>query len=109
MHIKNSDIVLENISEGVSRKILSYSDKLMSVELNFQKNAVGAMHKHPHEQITYVISGKVCYQEEGKPDAIMITGDSYYIPPNSMHGMIALEDSKILDIFTPVREDFLKK
>jgi len=109
MHIKNNEITLDKMDEGVTRKILSYSDKLMVVELNFEKGAEGSKHKHPHEQITYVISGKVAYKEEGKSDSIMTTGDSYYVTPNSIHGMVALEDSKVIDVFTPAREDFLKK
>ncbi|MDR3258571.1 MAG: cupin domain-containing protein [Fusobacteriaceae bacterium] len=109
MHTKNSEIIIEQVSTGIKRKILSHSEKLMLVELSMANGAQGSKHSHPHEQITYVVSGKVSFYEEGKPDSILIAGDSYYITPNSVHGLIALEDSKILDIFTPAREDFLKK
>jgi quercetin dioxygenase-like cupin family protein len=109
MHTKNSEIILEEVSEKITRKILSHSEKLMLVELNMKDGAQGSRHSHPHEQITYVVSGKISFYEEGKPDSILIAGDSYYFKPNAVHGLIALEDSVIVDIFTPAREDFLKK
>jgi len=109
VHSKNSEITIEVVGDGVTRRILSYSDKIMVVELNFKSGAAGTMHEHYHEQVIYVVSGKIAYREEGKPDTIMTAGDSYYIAPNLVHGALALEDSKILDIFTPAREDFLKK
>ena len=45
-------------NSGVTRKVLAYSDDLMCVENTFKKGAVGALHHHPHTQITYVVSGK---------------------------------------------------
>ena len=109
MYTENKNISLEPAGEGVVRKILSYSPNLMTVELQFTKGAVGAKHSHPHEQIGYVISGRLIYQEEGCEDKELTTGDTYYVAPNVVHGVITLEDTKLLDIFTPMREDFLKK
>ena len=79
----------------------------MAAELLFPKGAVGAKHSHPHEQIGYIISGRLIYQEEGSPDRILETGDTYYVAPNVVHGVEILEDTKLLDIFTPMREDFV--
>ena len=93
--------------ENVSIRILSYSKNLMAAELLFPKGAVGAKHSHPHEQIGYLISGRLIYQEEGSPDRILETGDTYYVAPNVVHGVEILEDTKLLDIFTPMREDFV--
>jgi len=58
MFIYNKNIELENLDEGVSRKTLAYSDNVMSVEVYFEANAVGPLHSHPHEQITYVLSSE---------------------------------------------------
>ena len=109
MYVENKNIPLEPAGEGVERKVLAYAPNLMTVELTFQKGAVGAKHSHPHEQIGYLISGSLLYQEEGQEDKILVTGDTYYVAPNVVHGVVAQEDAKLLDIFTPMREDFIKK
>lgn len=53
MFIYNQEVALEDLGSGVSRKILAYSENIMSVEVHFEKGAVGPMHNHPHEQLTY--------------------------------------------------------
>ena len=107
MFVENKNIPSTDLGGGVTRKVLSYSQNLMSVELYFKKGAIGAKHSHPHEQIGYVISGKLVYQEDGREDKILETGDTYYVAPNVVHGVQILEDTKLLDIFTPMREDFV--
>ncbi len=108
MVTENKNIAPTDLGGGVTRKILSYSRNLMTVELHFEKGSFGAKHSHPHEQIGYIISGKLVYQEEGCEDRILETGDTYYVAPNVVHGVQILEDTKLLDIFTPMREDFIK-
>ena len=107
MFTENKNIAFTDLGGGTKRKILSYSKNLMTVELTFEKGAVGPKHSHPHEQIGYIISGKLIYQEEGCPDKVLETGDTYYVAPNAVHGVQVLEDTKLLDIFTPMREDFV--
>ena len=107
MFTENKNVAAKDLGGGVKRKVLSYSEKLMACELTFEKGAVGAPHSHPHEQIGYIISGKLVYQEEGQADKILETGDTYYVSPNVVHGVQILEDTKLLDIFTPMREDFV--
>lgn len=99
----------EELGAGVSRKILSYDQNMMAVEVSFERGAVGAPHEHPHEQIGYVVSGSVEYQEGGKKKVVLKAGDSYYVPPHLVHGVVALEKTVLLDVFTPCREDFLNK
>ena len=107
MFTENRNVPARDLGGGVERKVLSYSKNLMACELTFEKGAVGAPHSHPHEQIGYIISGKLVYQEEGCEDKILGTGDTYYVAPNVVHGVQILEDTKLLDIFTPMREDFV--
>ncbi|MDR1835547.1 MAG: cupin domain-containing protein [Fusobacteriaceae bacterium] len=109
MHTSHEKTQTDHIAQGVSRKILSHSETLMIVEVRFEAGAIGTDHSHPHEQITYVVSGKASYHEEGKEAVIMTAGDSYYVTPNAIHGMTALEKTVVLDVFYPTREDFLKK
>ena len=107
MYTENKNIAAKDLGGGVMRKVLSYSKNLMACELTFEKGAVGAPHSHPHEQIGYIISGRLVYQEDGQADKILGTGDTYYVAPNVVHGVQILEDTKLLDIFTPMREDFV--
>ncbi len=108
MYTENKSIAPQDLGGGVVRKILSYSENLMTVELRFEKGAIGAKHSHPHEQIGYIVSGRLLYQEEGCEDKILQTGDTYYVKPNAVHGVEVLEDTKLLDIFTPMRKDFVE-
>jgi len=108
MYTENKNIEITDLGGGVTRKILSYSKNLMSVELHFEKGAIGALHSHPHEQIGYIISGSLLYKETGAEDKILVAGDTYYVAPDVEHGVVALEDTMLLDIFTPMREDFVK-
>lgn len=107
MYTENKTIEPTDLGGGVSRKILSYSENLMAVELHFEKGAVGAKHSHPHEQIGYIVSGKLVYQEKGCEDKELQTGDTYYVKPDAEHGILVLEDTVLLDIFTPMRKDFV--
>lgn len=105
--MENKNAKLQDLGGGVTRRILSFSDTLMTVELNFVKGAVGAKHSHPHEQIGYIISGTLIYKEEGCGDKELTAGDTYYVRPNAVHGIECLTAVKLLDIFTPAREDFI--
>lgn len=107
MYVLNSDREYKDLGGGVLRKVLAYSDKIMNVELKFEKGAIGAMHSHPHEQIGYIIEGSLLYKEEGKEDVVLNAGDSYLVPPHVMHGIECLTKVKLMDIFTPMREDFI--
>ena len=107
MYVENKNIELTDLGGGVVRKVLAYSENLMSVELHFDKGAVGAPHSHPHEQIGYIISGSLLYKEDGQEDKVLAAGDTYYVAPDVVHGIVALEETKLLDIFTPMRKDFV--
>lgn len=107
MIVRNNDVKLSDLGRGVSRKILAHVPSIMMVEVNFIKGAVGEIHAHAHEQISYIIKGSFELNIDGKKEIIK-AGDTFYVVPNALHGVLALEDSTILDVFTPQREDFLK-
>ncbi|MBV7397139.1 cupin domain-containing protein [Mameliella sediminis] len=91
---------------GLTRKVGAHADNAMVVEVRFETGTVAARHHHPHEQITYVISGKFEFTI-GDDTYIVSAGDSLYKQPNIEHGATCLEAGTLLDIFTPRREDFL--
>ncbi len=90
-------------------EVLAYGGKLMFTTYNFEKGSSVPMHTHPHEQLTYVVRGKLRFKKKDK-EIVVEEGDSLYFAPNEPHGVLeALEDSKVVDAFTPLREDFLEK
>lgn len=103
----DNNVQWENVDEGVRRKIMAYDKDLMLVVVDFKKGAVGYMHKHPHKQVSYIVNGsfEVTIGNERK---IQKSGDVYFVPSNIEHGVLALEDSTLIDIFHPYREDFIK-
>ena len=92
---------------GVTRRILAYTDGLMCVENTFETGAVGALHSHPHTQITYVVSGKFTFTIDGVTKTVT-PGDTMLKTDGVVHGCTCLEAGILLDIFTPMREDFVK-
>ncbi len=107
MFVYNSEAKIQNCGDGVSRKILGMGGSLMMVEVTFRKGGVGTPHTHVHEQVSYVVKGSFTFTLNGESRTVR-AGDSIYIPSGAEHGTVALEDSVILDVFTPIREDFLK-
>lgn len=107
MFVFNDDITATNCEPGVTRKILTYSEDLMMCEITFEKGARGNSHAHPHLQITYVAEGSFEFTI-GDETKVVKKGDSVYMPSNTVHGVLALEDGKLVDVFNPMREDFLK-
>ena len=106
MICKNQDSAYKEVAPGVERKLLATGGGMMTAQLRFRKGAVGALHRHPHEQVGYVVSGSFEFTMEGKTQ-VLRAGDSYYVAPNLEHGVLALEDSLLIDVFTPQRQDFL--
>lgn len=106
--IYNNDYEWETVGEGIRRKILGYNNDLMLILVEFKKGSIGYLHKHYHTQASYLISGsfEVTLGSEKK---IQKAGDAYFLLPNVEHGVVALEDSSLIDVFTPHREDFVKK
>ncbi len=107
MYLKIAEAEETNLGEGVTRKILASGGTMMTVQFTFEKGAVGTPHTHVHEQVAYVLQGRfeLTFADE---KTIIEAGDTYYVPPNVLHGVIALEDGVLLDVFTPQRQDFLE-
>lgn len=107
MFIYAADCKEETLDNGVKRVIKGWIDDLMLVELTWKKGMVGAVHSHPHRQAGYVIRGSFEGEENGRKYVIK-AGGCYYTEANQPHGPVALEDdSVLLDVFTPKRDDFV--
>ena len=106
LFFENSSLDWEQVGEGVTRAVIAYYAKAMLVKVAFEKGAVGAVHHHFHTQISYVEKGvfEVHINDEIK---ILPTGNSFYVPPNAPHGVLCLKAGVLIDMFSPMREDFL--
>ena len=78
----------------------------MMVKVSFKKGQAGAMHSHPHSQVTYVASGKFSFTVGGVTKTVE-AGDALFKQPGLEHGCVCLEDGILIDCFNPMRETFL--
>lgn len=104
--VKYSDDAIENVEPGIRRQILGFDHNLMAVRVWFEKGAVGAQHTHPHTQVSYVESG-VFEVTIGDDVQTLTAGDSFYVSSEVLHGAICREAGVLVDMFAPMREDFL--
>ena len=104
--IKDADLTWEQVSPGVRRKIMAYDKQIMLVKAEFIQGGIGPIHDHFHSQVTYVESG-VFEVSIGGEAKILRPGDAFYIPPYVPHGAVALEGGVLVDVFSPMREDFM--
>ncbi len=113
--IKPSDVFLqgdqiqwEEVAPGMKRQIMGFDDKIMLVKVQFDEGGIGQMHQHHHSQVTYVESGEF-ELTIGDVTRTVKSGDSFYVPPHEMHGCVCKKKGVLIDVFSPVREDFLKQ
>lgn len=97
----------EKVAPGMKRRFMGYDDNIMMVQVHFEKDAIGARHKHFHSQTTYVVSGKFQITI-GENKQLLEAGDGFYAPPNVEHEALCLEEGILIDVFSPIREDFMK-
>ena len=101
-----STIPVERIAEGIERQMI-WGERLMVCRLRIQPRVVTAVHSHAHEQITLVERGRVEFTIDGQ-SRTAAAGDVLHFPSHLRHGATMLDEEVVLiDIFTPVREDFL--
>ena len=94
------------LAPGNTRRVLIHTPELMQVEFGFDKGAVGALHSHPHIQVSYVAEGSFEVTIDGTTE-IVGEGGSFIVPSGLVHGVVALEKGRLVDVFTPMRADFL--
>ena len=106
-HYTWDHIPKEILSEHIARKIIS-GEKAMVAQVFLAKGAVVPEHSHESEQITYILDGALRFELEGR-EVVVAKGQVLRIPSNVPHRAVALEDTFDLDIFSPIRHDWLKK
>ncbi|MDR6562483.1 MULTISPECIES: cupin domain-containing protein [unclassified Arcicella] len=104
--VSDEQVAWEELGGGIKRKVMSYNDDIMLVKVAFEQGGVGAIHSHPHLQISYVSAGafEITIGEDKK---ILKTGDVYFVPSDILHGAVCLEAGELIDVFSPMRADFV--
>lgn len=96
----------EVVGEGLIRQLLGYNDSILMAKVEFEAGAVGTVHAHTHSQVSYVVSGEFDVFIDGV-ETRLGPGDSFYIEPNLDHGAVCRKAGVLIDVFSPVRDDFL--
>ena len=91
---------------GLTRRVLAYNDKLFLAEHHMVKGWVGTTHSHPHDQVVYIVRGHLKVNCLGKTFELR-TGDAFVVRGGVQHGASAIEESLVIDVFTPCREDYI--
>jgi quercetin dioxygenase-like cupin family protein len=106
MFVRREEATTVTPEPGITRQVLGHDPHLMLVRVTFTKGAVGYLHHHPHRQVSYVERGAFEVTLDGRT-SVLREGDCYFVPPDAPHGVTALEDSALIDVFAPARQDFL--
>jgi quercetin dioxygenase-like cupin family protein len=105
----DGEIAVETLEPGVvTRKVRARGGKIMLVEVSFAPGGVGAEHEHPHDQASYCLAGEFRFTV-GSETRTLLPGDTVFIPGGARHGTACVAEGRLLDAFSPQREDFLKK
>lgn len=94
------------IPGGSTRRVILETPELMLVEFTFEKGGIGAMHSYPHVQASYVAEGTFEVTIDGVTQTLT-PGGGYIVPCGLVHGVRAIEAGRLIDAFTPRREEFL--
>jgi len=92
---------------GLLRRVLAHNDKMMLVEHRMERTWVGTRHSHPHDQMVYVIKGRLRFSCGDEREFEAGEGDSFVLKGGIEHSAFALEPAVVLDVFTPYRADYV--
>lgn len=105
--LKGKDLPTEPVAPGVVRKIMGFNNQIMMVKVHFEEGSEGYVHSHFHSQVAYVESGEFDVTVGGETQTL-VAGDCFFMEPNIEHGAICRKAGVLIDVFSPVREDFLE-
>ncbi len=99
-------VALENLSETASRRVI-HSERMTTARILLSRGAVVPRHSHENEQISHVLQGSLLFQFDDA-EITARAGDLVEIASNEPHRVVALEDSVAMDVFQPVRDDWVR-
>lgn len=104
-HIRASELEWQHMEEGTRRIILGYEPQMLMMRNYFDQGVASKLHSHPHVQSSYIVSG-LFEITIGTDTQQLGPGDGFLIPSGADHAARCLEPGEIIEVFTPVREDF---
>lgn len=109
MFCKAGEAASKQVSDEIKLQVLVHGENMLMARFELSAGAHLPKHDHPHEQTGYVVSGRARLNLEGEEPFETGPGGAWSIPGGVPHSADALEDSVIIEVFYPVREDFLQK
>lgn len=106
MFVKHKDPEYREIAEGILMKPLTYGEKTLLTEIKFSEGSSIDFHRHPHEQIGYLISGEFELTVEGQTFQVD-PGDSWCIKGGREHKAVFHQEALAIEVFSPVREEYM--
>lgn len=106
MFVKDAEKEFVSVVAGVERKTLAVGEQMLMSKFALQKGAELPWHKHPHEQIGFLVSGRIVLTM-GEEACELSPGDSWAVPGDVNHKADVLEDAVAIEVFYPVRQDYL--
>jgi len=105
-----SDVPLEQVKPDLTRRLIT-GERVMLASVELQRGCIVPQHAHVHEQVSYVLGGclRLTIGEPATESYDLREGDVMLIPSNVPHAAEAIEDSRVLDVFSPPREDWLNR
>tara|TARA_B110000093_G_C12659991_1_gene281852 strand:- start:167 stop:514 length:348 start_codon:yes stop_codon:yes gene_type:complete len=100
------ELITEPVAPGVTRKIMGFNNQIMMAKVYFDEGSEGYIHSHFHSQVAYVESGEFDVTV-GEEMNTLVAGDCFFMEPNISHGAICKKAGVLIDVFSPMREDFL--
>jgi quercetin dioxygenase-like cupin family protein len=107
MRVAAADAEFFSPEPGLLRRILAHNDKMMLVEHRMERTWIGSRHSHPHDQMVYVIKGRLRFSCGEEEEFEAREGDSFVLKGGIEHSARALEPAIVLDVFTPYRADYV--
>ena len=104
--LMGAETAVEELGDGIRRQILGFNNQIMMVKVWFEEGSQGYIHSHFHSQVTYVAEGEF-EVTVGTETRTLVEGDCFFMEPNVDHGAICKRSGVLIDVFSPVREDFL--
>ena len=106
MFRKQNPAVTRELLPGIIMEPLAWGERTSMGKFHLAKGAELPLHSHPHEQTGYMVSGHVTFIIDGT-EFDTVPGDSWSIPGGVEHTVKVLEDTVIIEVFSPVREEYL--
>ncbi len=107
MFRKNSELTYRKLLDGVNMAAMVHGEKTLMARFKLEKGALIPDHNHPHEQTGMLLSGRMIFTVDGT-DQEVVPGDCWCIGSDVPHSARAVEDSVAVEMFSPVREDYLR-